>query len=233
MQHVDKHVEESLHNVPFNMHAFVRAEWVTFNEATVRRCVASGCAASKQHVFGILRVLSLINRGSKPLGLPFGVLLLLFAIPLFFIACNFDYCLIFSNGSTVFSSLDSGLTRPIASACQREGMLLPLVQLVRTKKAVGQERWMVLPCLLSRNLPTPSSLSRSNSTQGSAFLFLTPQTVLPFYQNPPTFIYPKAVRVLMGCNILDMLLHLDLSLLEVLFVYIIKMSGKGIFSLFS
>ena len=35
----------------------------------------------------------------------------------------------------------------------------------------------------------------------------------------------------MGCNILDMLFHLDLSLLEVLFVYTIKMSMKGILNL--
>lgn len=35
----------------------------------------------------------------------------------------------------------------------------------------------------------------------------------------------------MGCSILDMLFHLDISLLEVLFVYIVKMSRKWIFSL--
>ena len=37
----------------------------------------------------------------------------------------------------------------------------------------------------------------------------------------------------MGCNILDMFFHLDLSLLEILFVYTIKMSKKGIFKLFA
>lgn len=35
----------------------------------------------------------------------------------------------------------------------------------------------------------------------------------------------------MGYNILDMLFHIDLSLLEVLFVYMINMNQKGIFSL--
>lgn len=35
----------------------------------------------------------------------------------------------------------------------------------------------------------------------------------------------------MGCSILDMLFHLDFSLLEVFFVYTIKMSKKGIFSM--
>lgn len=42
----------------------------------------------------------------------------------------------------------------------------------------------------------------------------------------PTFLYPNAVRVLMGCNILNMLFHLDLFPLEVLFIYTIKMSEK-------
>ena len=46
-----------------------------------------------------------------------------------------------------------------------------------------------------------------------------------------TFLHSNAIKVLMGCNIFDMLFHLDLSLLEVLFVYTIKMSQKGIFSL--
>ena len=45
------------------------------------------------------------------------------------------------------------------------------------------------------------------------------------------FIHSNAIYVLMGCNILDMLFHLDLSLLEVLFVYTIKMSMKGILNL--
>ena len=37
----------------------------------------------------------------------------------------------------------------------------------------------------------------------------------------------------MGCSILDMLFHLDLSLLEIMFVYTVKMSRKWIFSLFA
>lgn len=41
------------------------------------------------------------------------------------------------------------------------------------------------------------------------------------------FLYLNAAKVLMGCNILDMLFHLDLFLLEFLFVYTIKMSWKG------
>ena len=54
---------------------------------------------------------------------------------------------------------------------------------------------------------------------------------LSYTKIPPTFIHLNVVRVLMGCNILDMFFHLDISLLEVLLVYTIKMSGKSIFSL--
>lgn len=50
---------------------------------------------------------------------------------------------------------------------------------------------------------------------------------------PPVFLHPNVVQVLMGCNILDMLFHLDLSLLEVLFVYTIKKGKNDIFNLFS
>ena len=48
---------------------------------------------------------------------------------------------------------------------------------------------------------------------------------------PSAFLYLNAVRILMGCSILNMLYHLDLSLLEVLFVYTVKMSQKEVFNL--
>lgn len=54
---------------------------------------------------------------------------------------------------------------------------------------------------------------------------------LHFTKISPSFLHPNAVRVLMGCTILDMLFHLDLSLLEILFIYTMKMSGKRIFNL--
>ena len=54
---------------------------------------------------------------------------------------------------------------------------------------------------------------------------------LQFTKIPLAFLHLNAVRVLMGCSILDMLFYLDLSFLEVLLVYTIKMSRKGIFSL--
>ena len=54
---------------------------------------------------------------------------------------------------------------------------------------------------------------------------------LHYTKIPLAFIHLNVVRVLMGCSILNMLFHLDLSLLKVFFVYTIKMSGKGIFNL--
>ena len=53
---------------------------------------------------------------------------------------------------------------------------------------------------------------------------------LHFTQIPPAYIYPNMVRVLMGCSILSMLFNLDLSLLEVLFIYSIKKGKNDIFS---
>lgn len=49
---------------------------------------------------------------------------------------------------------------------------------------------------------------------------------LHYTKNPSALLHPNVVRVLMGCNILDMLFHLNLSLLEVLFVYTIKKGKK-------
>lgn len=60
------------------------------------------------------------------------------------------------------------------------------------------------------------------------FLF---KQFLNFTQISPAFFHPNVVRVLMGCNILDMFSWLNLSLLEVLFVYMVKMSQNERFSL--
>ncbi|RVW51969.1 hypothetical protein CK203_067983 [Vitis vinifera] len=53
---------------------------------------------------------------------------------------------------------------------------------------------------------------------------------LHFTQIPPAYIHPNMVMVLMGCSILSMLFNLDLSLLEVLFIYSIKKGKNDIFS---
>ena len=54
---------------------------------------------------------------------------------------------------------------------------------------------------------------------------------LHFTQIPPTYIHLNMVRVLMGCSILSMLFNLDLSLLEVLFIYSLKKGKNDVFSL--
>ena len=54
---------------------------------------------------------------------------------------------------------------------------------------------------------------------------------LHFTQIPLAYIHPNMVRVLMGCNILSMMFNLDLSLLEVLFIYSIKKGKNDVFSL--
>ncbi|RVX09921.1 hypothetical protein CK203_012990 [Vitis vinifera] len=57
------------------------------------------------------------------------------------------------------------------------------------------------------------------------------QGIPPLLQIPPIFIHPNLVRVLMGCSIINMLYSLDLTLLEVFFVYSLKKAKNDIFSL--
>ncbi|RVW70764.1 hypothetical protein CK203_058071 [Vitis vinifera] len=54
---------------------------------------------------------------------------------------------------------------------------------------------------------------------------------LHFTQIPPVFIHPNIVWVLMGCSIINMLYNLDLTLLEVFFVYSLKKAKTDIFSM--
>ncbi|RVW24917.1 hypothetical protein CK203_079487 [Vitis vinifera] len=54
---------------------------------------------------------------------------------------------------------------------------------------------------------------------------------LHFTHIPPAYIHPNTVRVLMGCSVLSLLYNLDLSLLEVLFVYSLKKGKNDIFSM--
>lgn len=80
----------------------------------------------------------------------------------------------------------------------------------------------------------PFSLARSSSTRGSVFPFHPFfKQFLHYTQISLTYIHPNIVRVLMECNILNMLFHLDISLLEVIFIYTIKKSKNDIFSMFA
>lgn len=52
-----------------------------------------------------------------------------------------------------------------------------------------------------------------------------------FSRIPPTYIHLNAIQILMGCSVLDVLYQLNLSLLKIMFIYIIKMSPQEWFSL--
>ena len=69
---------------------------------------------------------------------------------------------------------------------------------------------------------------------GSGLWFPLPslfKEFLHFTQIPSAYIHLNIVWVLMGCSILSMLFNLDLSLLEVLFIYSIKKGKNDVFSL--
>lgn len=54
---------------------------------------------------------------------------------------------------------------------------------------------------------------------------------LHYTRIPSTLLHPNVVRVLMGCSIMGMLFSLKLSLLEILFIYMIKKGRNDVFSL--
>ena len=55
--------------------------------------------------------------------------------------------------------------------------------------------------------------------------------IFHFTQIPYVFLHSNAVWILMGCSVLDILFYLDLSLLEVLFIYTVKMIPNERFDL--
>lgn len=74
--------------------------------------------------------------------------------------------------------------------------------------------------------------TKENFNTGLCFLLPSLfKQFLHYMRIPLFFLHPNMIRVLMGCSILDMLFHLDLSLLEVLFVYSIKKGKNDIFNL--
>ena len=44
---------------------------------------------------------------------------------------------------------------------------------------------------------------------------------------PPTLIHPNFIRILMGCRVLNLLYRLDISLVEIFFVYKLKLGTGG------
>ena len=50
---------------------------------------------------------------------------------------------------------------------------------------------------------------------------------LHFTQAPPTLIHPNTIRILTGCSVLNFLYQLDLSLVEICFIYPLKVGQGG------
>ena len=50
---------------------------------------------------------------------------------------------------------------------------------------------------------------------------------LHFTRAPPALIHPNAFRILMGCNVLNSLYQLDISLVEICFIYTLKLRTGG------
>ena len=48
-----------------------------------------------------------------------------------------------------------------------------------------------------------------------------------FLEQPPTIIHPKAIRILIGCSVLNLLYRLDILLVEICFVYTLKLGTRG------
>ena len=50
---------------------------------------------------------------------------------------------------------------------------------------------------------------------------------LHFLEAPPALIHPNVIQILVGCSVLNLLYHLDISLVEVYFIYTLKLAHGG------
>ena len=50
---------------------------------------------------------------------------------------------------------------------------------------------------------------------------------LHFHRAPPALIHPNVIRILTGCSVLNLLYQLDISLVEVCFIYTLKLGHGG------
>ena len=51
--------------------------------------------------------------------------------------------------------------------------------------------------------------------------------LLRFFGAPPALIHPNVIRILTGCSVLNLLYQLDVSLVEVCFIYTLKLGHGG------
>ena len=54
---------------------------------------------------------------------------------------------------------------------------------------------------------------------------------LHFSRAPPSLIHPNVIRILTGCTVLNVLYQLDISLIEVCFIYTLKLRHRGLLSM--
>ena len=52
-----------------------------------------------------------------------------------------------------------------------------------------------------------------------------------FTKAPPVLIHPNVVRILIGCNVLNFLYQMDISLVEICFIYTLKLGIEGCLSM--
>ncbi|RVW59289.1 hypothetical protein CK203_101700 [Vitis vinifera] len=105
----------------------------------------------------------------------------------------------------------------------RERFCIPhdvLIDLVNEEAAMPTEKG-------GKNVPLHKGTIQRGAPVPSAGVV---QGIPPLLSDSPIFIHPNLVRVLMGCSIINMLYSLDLTLLEVFFVYSLKKAKNDIFS---
>ena len=70
--------------------------------------------------------------------------------------------------------------------------------------------------------------TREHFVAGLRFPMLTlVKQFLHVFQAPPALIHPNAIFILMGCSVLNLLYWLDISLLEICFIYTLKLGTRG------
>ncbi|RVW95991.1 hypothetical protein CK203_027642 [Vitis vinifera] len=111
---------------------------------------------------------------------------------------------------------------------------------ILSKKCLQRRKLLHLPELatLMRNVVSTEKaeqdtviFSKEQFNAGLRFPCRLFMEFLHFTKIPPVFIHPNIIRVLMGCSIINMLYNLDLTLLEVFFVYSLKKAKTDIFSM--
>ncbi|RVW89854.1 hypothetical protein CK203_034376 [Vitis vinifera] len=151
----------------------------------------------------------------------------------------------FASSFSVASRIDSGILSYHRHAGRTGAIFLLSIGTAKQRMGwVTDSNNCVIPCRFPRdpNLLSMSTtklyplktIPQSDILQQRAICYKalsTPpvflQTIPSLYPDPSSPSPSNVIRVLMGCSVLNMLFQLDLSLLEILFVYTMKMGKKG------